>query len=79
MIKIFKNMSKKRRTKKQKLKAKERGVVSQPVQTKLNTTSLDEVQLFRYDKKLILKDLLRSFIITGFVLTLLLGVYFWLK
>ena len=68
-------MSKKRRTKKQKLKVKK---VAPQARAKVKI-SLDEVQLFRYDKKLIYKDLLKSFLITGFILTLLLGVYFWLK
>ena len=101
-------MSKKRRTKRQKIKAKKRtqtlsktastkkpaaknqaavathskqqtsSIVSS--QTKVTKkTSIEEPSLFRYDKRLIYKDLLKSLLITLFIFALLIGVYFWVK
>ena len=101
-------MSKKRRTKKQKLRAKKRRqtqvvkdtgkLQKNPVKLKtaINQTkdkkkatksksagfkksSIEEVALFRYDKKLIYKDLLKSALVTLFIFGLLVGIYFWLK
>ncbi len=96
-------MSKKRRTKKQKLKARSRHltasnslklennqekklktkaeVVKQESQEKIKEkkSSIEDVALFRYDKKLIYRDLLKSGLITLFIFGLLFGIYFWLK
>ena len=96
-------MSKKRRTKKQKVKAKHKfnlepvGSVSdsassvEPVVSSKpqlqdrnksessEKSSIEELGLFRYDRKLIYKDLLKSLLFTIFIFGLLLAIYFWLK
>ena len=82
-------MSKKRRTRQQKIQAKHRfGSKStklvlehtarvQPVRSV--KSGIEEWHLFRYDKKLIYKDLLKSLLFTVFILGVLFVIYFWLK